>query len=517
MPFLTDGINSKFIDEIEYVGKYLNGRYVIARKLYVCVEPQLPAGNYLQSRFEKYGQIESTEVLKSGKEGYVTFSYDLDACLAYHREKDYGVDVAYPWHQPSTVTEPQSEDEHDAVIDGGSPLLLLNDDCFYGLFNYLDNETLVHLSETCTQLYRLLAYTYTFPNREFKLDGGTSTGTPMPLAMVRNIFRLMGSYFQVMDIDVTCMRDTDVLSYLQTMLKYCEHNTRMRTMKFAAMAWKVEFDALILAFAGSLERLDLCSLNGHFCPDVITICPKLKALTTHHVYNFATTTDRPGLPTFPVKNLQIRKFKTSLTDAIYFQTLALRLPNVEKLSLILFQVTLDDFRHLTNLKLIKLKLKFDLVRGTFANLLCGMFEILQGVGSLMELKLYLTPTALPMEPDEIDRLVMHLAAKLPHLKRVDLVGFTGINESTVLNFIWQSKNLGSFHLHRSPNFRTESFIVQLVSDRKCLPPRKLNLYLDADEDGAVVDLNSIDMDPYLTIQYKCSHNEPLKFQSKHFQ
>ncbi|KAG4079381.1 hypothetical protein HA402_008073 [Bradysia odoriphaga] len=511
MPFSTDGIDSRYIDEDDRARNDWYRHYVIARKLYVRSEHPFPTVDYLQHRFAKYGSIESTEVLKSGREGYVTFSCDHNASLAYHREKRNGVDVAYPWHQPSTVTMNQSENEHDAIVYGEkeAPLLRLNDDCFFGLFHYLDNETLAHLSDTCTRLKFLLSDTYRFPKREFRLEGGASSRnkTSMPLATVRKIVRLMGSYFEVMHIDFTYMTETAVSKYLRIIRKYCKDNTRVRTLRYGASIWKDELDSLLVAFSGSLEQLDLCSLDITIGPDAIAICPKLKYLATRDVPKYTTTTHKPGIPTFPVINRQIRTFKSIFVSTSHFKTLAFRLPNVQKFSLILFDVLPNDFIHWMVLPLTKLKLEFDLVRRKFCDTLCEILATLHGLVSLVELKLYLSPSGMPMEPDDIHRSVMVLAQMLPHLKRVDLAGFTGINESTVLDFIGISKNLESFHLHRSYGFSAESFIPKLVSARQSRFQGKLNLYLDDDGNGPW----GAPVDPYLNIQYNCSHSRSLRF------
>ncbi|KAG4070932.1 hypothetical protein HA402_001369 [Bradysia odoriphaga] len=497
MPFITDDYESKLVDDDEYYGNLEYKNWVIARTLCVWRHKRpFPDVDYLERRFRKYGKIESTKVLESKNQGYVTFSCDRHACLAFdHEEEESDVGVAYTWQQPSIVTTSnwRDEDRVDGSIVGGqySPFLQLNDDCLYGIFGLCTNESLANLAETCKRFRELLTSTYKFPNRELKLETFESnycTKMSMSLTTVRKIVRLMGPYFQKFDFH---LRDVDkdvVLRYLETVLQYCKTNKRIHTLKLLSDFWLDEFDCLIRATSTNLENLNVFIVECDSFPDSIAeiyMCPKLK--------NLIINNNKYG-PTLRAKNPQI-SLKFTARDDKDFPTLLARLPNIQKFTWLVDEsFSLDIFLPLSQFGQLK---KVKLVFGEYCDTtnLRELLETFNGLDSLKELKLYFGKA-----PRKI-KLLAVLARVVPDLERLDLLGVRGITKSEVVNFVRDSKKLRSFHVHHSKFFATDSLITELVSVRKSLHQEKLNLYLDGSGPKTTVDIER-----YVNIQYNnCSH------------
>lgn len=486
----------------------------------------------MHRRFKKYGNIESTEVLKSGKEGYVTFTCDRHACLAYDREKEKCVEVAYTYHQPRKM-EPTDQDENEQSIDTDttSSLLNLNDDCLFAVFNLCDNLSLVNLSETCTRFYTLLTGSYNYPNNKV-FDVHTYVGNLghlMSLALVRQILRLMGSYFQTLDLWLLDMKDDHVIRCLESVMKHCKTNALIRELKLTTDHWNKDYSTLIGPFLKNLEILDFCIMMGNkqidSLPDLPALCPNLKKINTDVLLlEKCSTTKMPNLESYSYelysdhlinspkmlqffdRNPQIKIFKCGYLRSHDLPSLAVHLPNIQKLSLIVSEVSSsNDFVNLKNFKhLTKLKLSF--VQG-FTDMpkinLRQTIECFRGFNGLLELKLYFKQKN-NHPANVIQQSIIVLSKMLPNLERFDLVGFK-LLESTVVNFIRFAGKLKSLHLHICDVYATESLITKLMTVRKSRQD-KLKLFLDDEDRNNAVALNGTNNQQYLIVERNCKHD-----------
>lgn len=97
--------------------------------------------------FKKYGTIELIEVLENGKEGFITFASDRDACLAFGMEKGKGVEIAYTWKQPNAVKPPKQSDDNKKLDElPTSSIHRLKNNCLLPLSK---NWPLTTLTEAC--------------------------------------------------------------------------------------------------------------------------------------------------------------------------------------------------------------------------------------------------------------------------------------------------------------------------------------------------------------------------------
>lgn len=182
-------------------------------------------------------------------EGFVTFTCDRHACLAYDWEKDKCVDkkvrVDSTWHQPdqailidsewNTYVYDYDDDDDDDYDDSmelddsihetvdletSSPLLRLDNDSLFALFDRCDNLSLVALSKTCLRLEKLLkCENYYFPNQKSFDKEETDNWSLIDL---ENVFQLMGRYVNKVSLWFSDDESLDtILSYVRIIVNYC--------------------------------------------------------------------------------------------------------------------------------------------------------------------------------------------------------------------------------------------------------------------------------------------------------
>lgn len=358
----------------------------------------------MHRRFRKYGNIESTEVLRSGKECYVTFICDLSTCLAFDREKHERVEVAYTWHQPRKVQPEGVHPDQPTHAEAASPIFKLNDHCLFLVFDLCDSQSLVNLSETSKRFNTLLTKIYNFPNnKKFDLHD------LLPLDVVRKIVRLMGVHFQIMHLDLSLsgMANDIVYGYFRTILKYSKTNTVIREVKIQIDDWNKDLNKMFTPIFQNLQTLELRCCNLLVCEDnndPTILLPNLKTLIVNQPAEFVKIR-APNLETFHLQGMsdyllryssicfpffaaspQIKIFKCDFMNMYDLQSLSVQMPNVEKLSFCLLTRSSNNFIHFKKFKhLTKLKLQFSCI----VNLIEAI-KILGEIKSLLELKLYLS-------------------------------------------------------------------------------------------------------------------------------
>lgn len=441
--------------------------------------------------------------------------------------------VAYTYHQPKPTepTDPDSDQSNDS--EETSPLLELNDDCLFAVFNLCDNKSLVNLSETCARFNTLLSGSYNFPNnKEFSVYNYVDRcGHLMPLAFIRKILRLMGSYFRTLHLEFFQLDDDQTLRCLEAIVKHCQTNTLIHRLELYIDKWHNEYNALIEPIVKNLQTLDVHISNWKqhvvTLPDFPALCPHLRKIVTDILLENCSTATRPNLQSYSfdsysddlintpnmleffANNPQITTFKCGYLRSHDLPSIAVHLPNIQKLSLVVNEisssndfVSLKSFKHLT-------KLKLSFVRPGFREMpeidLRQTIQCFRAFSGLLELKLYFTEKN--NQPAHIiQRSIIALSKMLPNLERFDLVGLKLV-QSTVVDFVRFAAKLKSLHLHVCDVYATESLITKLV----CLSIRKsrqvkLKLFLDDDDHNDAVAAHSTDIQQYLIVEWDCAHN-----------
>lgn len=431
------------------------------------------------------------------------------------------MEVAHSWHQPRKA-ETNSDDILDQSIDT-SPLLKLNDDCLFAVFDLCSNQSLVVLAETCTRFNTLLINSYKFPkNRNFKLYGDDRR--IMSLANVRKVVRLMGPYFHKLDLHLIDLQIGLPLRYFQIVMKYCKSNTFIRELKLEIEVWNEDFTVLVGPILKHLQALDLCICGTckTVLPDFMSLCPNLKKIISNvFVAKFSIIT-MPSLESFSFDNVlepdmlefiavnpQITVLKSKYVTLEDLQNIAIHLPNVQKLSFHLYEILgPNDSQHLKKFKhLTKLKLKF--VPFVFQEMpiiiLSETFECFRRFMSLSELKLYFKDRTGSDPVLENQRSITALSGMLPNLERFDLVGLK-LLDSTVVDFVRLAEKLKSLHLHIVDIYANGSLITKLVALRKSRQQDKLNLFLDKDFRNNEIVINAAFVQDYLSVKWNCAHD-----------
>lgn len=484
----------------------------------------------MHEKFSKYGPIESIEILPSNNEGYVTFVENVDAYTAYSDHiDDSDVLIAHTWNQrkPKQVrnifvhifyviwtfiqafifrTEPP-------------PMLTLNDDCLEAVFDRLDNQSLVKLSETCTRFNDLLKYKYYYPKivKVFKITLGNGPNALLPAA-ARKELQLMGRHYTSVSFSMKrsggmCHFDSLVCWYLKTTAKYC---TNIRTAYIDTDTFKPQHISMFAPIFQNLHSLYLQEDYLQFLRniDLAQICPQLKTFSSKHGLSEKTL-----LKPFPTLQTLILKGYVRLNDAylkffssnpqlkyvsFYYNsikndlaTVVRSLPNIDQLSIKFDDnqpiiLDLENFKKLTKLAL-------------FGADLDTLTEI-TGVDNLRALKMTFNKFPQPKN-DQLIRFIRNLQS----LERIDLEK-VGLRELHIAELVRCMPNLKSLHIHGSSYvFASTILVMHVVTARKSAqqdaksrkPIQPLVMYVDAKDHNDISALNVKDHHQYLKIKWNC--------------
>lgn len=458
---------------------------------------------YLQERFTKYGHIESTKILKSKLEGFLTFQCDRHACLAYDWEKDKCVDkkvrVDSTWHQPDqailidsewNIYEYEEDDdddddsrmELDDSIDGtmdseaSSPLLCLDDDSLFSLFDRCDNLSLVNLSKTCSRLEKLLKNgDYYFPNQKsFDIENSDK----WLLIDVENVLQLIGRHLEKVYVWFNDDESLDtILSYVRFIVKY-SHGGKMKDLSLAMFSWKNEIWYELSPVLKNLLKLEVGIIDYNeeeVTADLTELCPNLDTLILTEIFIVEKSLKgtAPNLKTFIwsyswdemvnqldsfkffYANPQLKVFECKEFNFENFALTLLLLPNIETLTL--FETrSLVSADYLLNLRSFKnlrsLTLSFFYTVEVSKEIIidrCGRLN------NLLELKLFFSNMEDEKEP------VVNLSTKFVHLERLELMGVR-LDELAVSDFVRKASKIKVMHFHGCGVYATESLLAQLL-------------------------------------------------------
>lgn len=506
-------------------------------------------------RFKKYGAIESTEMLASGKEGYVTFASDLNAGFAFVMEKENSVEIAYSWKQPSAMNTEQATVEAEEPMDLDEPATLkfldLNDDCLLELFDRCNNEGLVNLSETCKRLAALLKNSYGFSeiDKQLSITLFESGKYSMTLANIRKMLRLMGTHFSALDFDFRKFtrgsHGAIIQRYLKQVAKYCKSGT-VQKLYFEVGFCQSNFISLLAPLFENLRELTLHveEYGDNFDVDFGELCPNLKKLAVYCGggnnlrWDIFLKKPFPMLETFyfdPIDEMtnefftfftlhpQIKYLKSCGNASIpdhRLPALVERLPALVELRLCHLHDNYDPMSHnlraLKNLQnLEKLQMAFqsfeDIQKTTD-----GAAEIITSISEFNNLRvlildfyyeegfaLHLVNTCL--------QSVIGLAKSLRNLEQFKLCGLK-LDEETVAEFVQHAKKLKELHLHHCEVFSTRTLIAKLVDvwKLKQQSQEKLKLVLD-NNDRNLRETQVNGAEKYLTINYDSFYNDDVDF------
>lgn len=458
----------------------------------------------MYKRFKKYGTIESVEVLKKPNEAYVTFKHDRAACLAYLLERNNGTEIAYTWHQPKQVP----------------PIMKLNDDSFFALFDRCDNQSLVNLSETCKRFAGLLKNEYKFQKIddtfciEFDEDNETFS---MTLADARKILALMGPKFRKLCIDFfsvneSLLFDEMALRYLQQIAKYC---TNIKEMVLDVNMETLPGDDFVTLLAPIFENLDKFKIRIVYFENanLADYFPQLKKLCIYTYFppgiwptvqsiTFRDHVDVDDMCRFFEMNPQLKRVK--FADFGFIDNLVEFAPNIEKISFVHNRSALTlqgdtshlaDFNHLTMLTL------------EFLNS-SQISNALADLTNLKQLKLHFADprSAADTRFEHNESLIGYVQAN-QNLERLDLVKWK-LDEKMVVDIVRQASKLTVFHIHKCEIYATKSLIEELSKERKTMLGQadKLQLFFDKDGKNDFKAVQEVDAMKYLDVKWNCKHD-----------
>lgn len=481
MPFITNDVKSMLIGTKEFKeNAEMYSNYVIVRRLFVS--SKMPLENdvsmnkvfgqqiclkiifffnvYLQElydTFEKYGEIESIDEVR----GYITYKTDSSACLAFRTEKEFLVKIAYSWDQPksneSTVYAKNEESD-----DGKTPPFLdLCPKLLCDVFDRCDNKSLVNASETSEYFKDVLenVHTYSKIDREFSVSVDDQHSS-MALIDCHKMFSLMGTYFETLKFHfyfpkkhIRFYRNM-IQCFMQQAAKYCMN---VQTMKLIFSAFELSLiEPLFSTVFENLLTLELsANENKPFDASLIlTQCPNLRKLDIGFS-NIRLSKSWPSLEnvklsdvryekylSFFKQNPQLRRVKC-VYDAVNFESLVKRLPNIDKLTT-KFHVceSFDSLIHLRNFE--------NMTRLTLEGVFCdNLTEIAQFISVLMKIKRLKIVFSLfkdnEADDDKIEKIVT-IARKFPNLERLKLVNLK-LKQEHAAHLQGSLANVNSLDLH----------------------------------------------------------------------
>lgn len=399
------------------------------------------------------------------------------------------VRVDSTWHQPDGNIHIHSEwntwnddesmdfddlDEPETIDPDVSYLLGLDDDSLFSLFDRCDHLSLANLSMTCSRLAQLLkSGNYYFPNHKiFEYD-------ELSLVDTENIFRLMGRYFEKLDVwfEETAS-DQKVFDYVRCIAKYCQDG-KVQDLSVAINCWKNEIWLQLSSILKNLTKLRVCvgylSINEEVKVDFTALCPNLKTLNLwdSFIVDQALTKYVPSLTTFIwpyswdelleelesyqffYQNRQLKVFECNDFNFGQMPLTLLLMPYIDTLTIYVsyrHDVSSVDINKLKNLQNLRnLTLGLEESRSLDKKQIIDSFEQLE---QLVELKLYFWQSINDQDP------VINLSTKLAHLEHLELRGVR-LSERIVADFVQVSTKVKTIHFHNCDIYATESLLAHL--------------------------------------------------------
>lgn len=453
----------------------------------------------MRRTFRKYGEIDSILVRESSrKEAYVTFISDRTAylvLLAASTQKEISIKIAYTWNQPKQqMKDNASVDEQLESVDPTMLSLLdLNDDCFFALFDYCDNQSLVNLSETNKRFDNLLKV-YHFPridNRfQILIACGKIYTTPIE---VRKMLRLMGKHFTELYLimmkpkDMTNERFDSLLQwYFKQVVKYSPNIEKAHIE--TSSPFQESSTQLLTSMFNNLHSLELDTGRTGIDADLSQLCPKLKNLKIYELSdetllkpfptleNLDTCADARFLNFFS-HNPQIKRLKldygsvkNNLDSIVNF------LPNIDELT-VLFTFSGEILDSISLLKSLENLTKLTL-RCVRLEWLEKIAMLLNGLSlSLLEIEFHCKfggrQILYEAKRTNIQQLIA-IASKV-HVLKLKYIKFT---EDNVFDLIQSLPNLKSLYFYRCEVTPTDSLITDIVNARKLKRQQRLELHTD---------------------------------------
>lgn len=461
----------------------------------------------------------------------MTYSSDRHAFSAHTIECSNGVEIAYTWHQPTPNNVRMDTDDSETA-----PILQLNDDCLFTIFDYCDRDTLVNLSETCKRFANLLENHYHFPNidkRFLLIKWHEDKSMSIPLADTRKILRLMGRYFNELGlyVDETEIREQDkwdklVFAYLQQIGKYCS-NIQQAVLSF--QFFKADFIAPLVPVFNNLRKLNMDMVTDHNIhpnDNLIESLPKLKTLwLPPEDIDFCKMNIWPSLETvyidwklkdhnvvFFMLNQHLRCLKLSYSGVNNLEAAADYLPNIERLTLQNLDKAFFPIEYFLHVKrfenLRKLTIKgADSIRGANLEIIV---DCLINLKNLEELKLYFNSKLTIFTPNQYQETVLLMAKTNPKLERFVLSNVE-LTEKTVVSFVEHAKRLKVLSLENCDVIVTESLIKYIVSILKACDRKhdKLELVVEKNNGHELSVLYYCQQ--FLKIKWHCKQIIPISF------
>lgn len=379
--------------------------------------------------------------------------------------------------QPDESMDENMQDETVAP----SPLLSLNNDTLFSLFDRCDNWSLVNLSETNNRLKDLLnGGHYYFPNQKtFRFESEVST---LSLDDAKKIFALVGRHFKTLELWLQNVNDEKtVFGFIQIIIDYCQVE-KVQEMICVLPYWNNEYFTQFEPILSNLTKLRL-SVFDHNTEDVAVdlteLCPNLRSLILWNVAivkncltktlpslesfswnsNWDDICDEVDAFTFFFQNPQLKMFEcTNFTFVHVVFTAEALMPNIEDLNIFvpdIYTVSTNDILNLAKFESLK-KLTLGLADQNAIN----KEEIIEFCGrlkKLSELKLYF--------PEPNNEEAIDFSQIFCHLERLDLYGVQ-LNEKIIADFVRSSANIKTMHFHECNVHANGSLLMQLENIAK---------------------------------------------------
>lgn len=247
----------------------------------------------MREKCEKFGQIESIDVVNLPENGvcyaelYVTFESNKSAyrafmvnqsCLTKSNEL-LKVVPANTWHQPNK----EIHSNHLSIDEDKCFILTLNDNCLLQLFDNLELEAAVTLSNVCIR-FHLLLNAYYFP----RIKSFTVFLFSWPLNFYRNILKCIGPHLTQLRLDyrIFCKKAVTLLQNEyeeRATFKILQHiNRNLEKITIYMPQGKKISKELYGMLAPALKRIIILEIFAEFDCESLQqlriLCPNLKTL-----------------------------------------------------------------------------------------------------------------------------------------------------------------------------------------------------------------------------------------------
>lgn len=455
------------------------------------------------------------------------YEFDREA----KRQQPFSIRPADTWEQPSVLTlqqknTGQGRNEIPVNYENTSKMFKLNEDCLLHLFQYLDLDSLVNLSEVC-QLFHKLLHRHLFPQiQTFELKNLHDI-IKMPLSKLRRTLRCIGSH--IVDLKYTCniYGDLSLSSrFLETIAQHVGRNLR-RAKFLDSLICNREQIAIIAPILGNLESLEINDLNHDFdydvdfeelCPNLIELKLKINMRLMRCCKPWSrlqrlSITNNEYLNTFTFlsiieQNPQLTCLEFDIFDPeIRLRAIANHLPMLQKLTLEAVNanlgawhfVHLDRLEHLSEINLLTLEYEH----------LRGIFDCLATFVGLRRISVHAFRPEEEEEDGEQDyeRSLIDLARGLPHLEYF-AVRSIAMTENTLVELIRIAIALKTLHVHWCHLVPSDALILNILNVLKChriQPNEPLKLFLNpGDLIGLHIKRNE-EVQQHVQISAACKH------------